>query len=72
MRDLRVGRENAAIVQTVLDLSRAFGLTSIAEGIEEPEIAEILCDMGCNEGQGFLFCKPLPAEEMTAFLRERT
>jgi EAL domain-containing protein (putative c-di-GMP-specific phosphodiesterase class I) len=41
----------------------------VAEGIETPEQAEVLRELGCDIGQGFLFAKPLPAEEMDELAR---
>jgi EAL domain-containing protein (putative c-di-GMP-specific phosphodiesterase class I) len=40
----------------------------VAEGIESPEEAEALRELGCHIGQGFLFAKPLPCEQMDELL----
>jgi EAL domain-containing protein (putative c-di-GMP-specific phosphodiesterase class I) len=40
----------------------------VAEGIETPEQAEVLRELGCDIGQGFLFAKPLPVEEFDSLL----
>jgi EAL domain-containing protein (putative c-di-GMP-specific phosphodiesterase class I) len=42
-------------------LSRQLGLSVIAEGIESRAIADFLLSMGCEEGQGYFFGKPMPA-----------
>jgi diguanylate cyclase (GGDEF)-like protein/PAS domain S-box-containing protein len=52
------------IVAAVVGMGRALKLCVVAEGIETPEQAEALRDLGCDIGQGFLFAKPLPAQEM--------
>jgi diguanylate cyclase (GGDEF)-like protein/PAS domain S-box-containing protein len=57
-----------ALVAAVVGMGRALKLAVVAEGIELPEEAEALRELGCNIGQGFLFAKPLPAEEMDELL----
>jgi diguanylate cyclase len=43
----------------------------VAEGIETPEQAEALRDLGCDIGQGYLYAKPLPADEMDELAQSR-
>jgi diguanylate cyclase (GGDEF)-like protein len=57
-----------AIVRSTIDLARNLGLRVVAEGIETEEVAEHLAALGCETGQGYLFSRPLPAEELTAQL----
>ncbi|MCW3034497.1 MAG: hypothetical protein QOK19_694 [Solirubrobacteraceae bacterium] len=57
-----------AIVRSTIDLARNLGLTVVAEGIESEETLECLAAEGCQMGQGFLFARPLPAEELTPLL----
>ena len=54
--------ESRAIVETILNLARSLHMTVVAEGIETESQRARLLDMGCNEGQGFLFSKPVSAE----------
>ncbi len=54
--DLSEGRK---IVQSILSIGEAFGLTTVAEGIETPEQLEVLARLGCDRAQGFLLGKPL-------------
>jgi predicted signal transduction protein with EAL and GGDEF domain len=61
--ELRHKRDDAAIVRATIGLSKEFGMEVIAEGIEDAETAAILVEMGCNEGQGYHFGKPMPASE---------
>jgi EAL domain-containing protein (putative c-di-GMP-specific phosphodiesterase class I) len=53
-------------------LSKQLGLSVIAEGIETRAGADLLLTMGCEEGQGYFFGKPMPAREFEAewFARE--
>ena len=57
-----------AIVRSTIDLARNLGLTVVAEGIEREETLECLIAEGCRLGQGYLFSRPLPAEELTPML----
>jgi diguanylate cyclase (GGDEF)-like protein/PAS domain S-box-containing protein len=69
MRDVTTQPNAAAVVQSILHLADSLGLGCIAEGVETPEQLEYLQQQLCSEIQGFLFSKPLPAEELPAFLR---
>jgi len=60
--------EDAAILQTIIELAHTLGMKVVAEGVENEGQASLLRAMGCDFGQGFYFSKPLPPEEATAFL----
>ena len=64
VRDLPFDREDAAIVRTVIDTAHALDLTVVAEGIETEPQRAFLSGCGCDEGQGFLFGRPAPAEAL--------
>jgi EAL domain-containing protein (putative c-di-GMP-specific phosphodiesterase class I) len=53
---------DAAIVGSTIGLSRQLGLSVIAEGIENRATADLLVSMGCEEGQGYFFGRPMPAQ----------
>jgi diguanylate cyclase (GGDEF)-like protein len=61
-----------AIVRAVVDISRHFGLTVVAEGVESELTLELLDEIGCDIGQGFLFSRPLPYERLEAWLGAQT
>ncbi|MGA1131452.1 MAG: EAL domain-containing protein [Prochlorotrichaceae cyanobacterium] len=61
-----------AIVQTIVTLSHSLGMKVVAEGIETETQWQILRDLGCEYGQGYLFAKPMTAEAATAILEENS
>jgi diguanylate cyclase (GGDEF)-like protein len=61
-----------AIVRAVVDLARHFGLTVVAEGVESELTLELLEEIGCDIGQGFLFSRPLPHERLEAWFGAQT
>jgi diguanylate cyclase (GGDEF)-like protein/PAS domain S-box-containing protein len=65
------GSEDAtALAHAILNLSRTLRLHTIAEGIERAEQAVQLVAIGCHEGQGYHFARPLPPGAMTALLTD--
>jgi diguanylate cyclase (GGDEF)-like protein/PAS domain S-box-containing protein len=56
------------IVKSIVDLSRSLHLDVVAEGVETAEQLEILLEYGCNHVQGFLFSRPIPADEFVSFV----
>jgi diguanylate cyclase (GGDEF)-like protein/PAS domain S-box-containing protein len=63
---LLVNPDDAAIVNSTVGLAKQLGLSVIAEGIEDRATADFLVSMGCAEGQGYFFGKPMPASEFEA------
>jgi EAL domain-containing protein (putative c-di-GMP-specific phosphodiesterase class I) len=59
------------LVEAIVRLGEAFGLGLVAEGIESEGQRAVLRRMGCTAGQGFLFSRPLPAEDVAALLAAR-
>jgi EAL domain-containing protein (putative c-di-GMP-specific phosphodiesterase class I) len=68
IRDLHKSRDNAAIVAAILAMARELGLRVIAEGVETEEQLEYLRNHRCDQIQGFLYSKPVPAHEFEAIL----
>ncbi len=58
--------QSASIVAAFLELARGLGMTTLAEGIETPEELAFLRERGCMLGQGYLFSRPVPPEEIIA------
>jgi diguanylate cyclase (GGDEF)-like protein len=61
---LGASEESAAwdIVEMIVALSRGMGVSVVAEGVETPEQAKVLRELGCDLGQGYLFGRPMDAE----------
>jgi diguanylate cyclase (GGDEF)-like protein len=70
VRDLGENRADRAIATAIISLGRALGLTVVAEGVETRQQQEILTDELCDQLQGFLFSKPVPAGDIPQILRE--
>jgi diguanylate cyclase (GGDEF)-like protein len=67
-----VGRADAAaIVRAMVDLGGSLGLRTVAEGVESVDQAALLTTMACGEAQGFLWSRPVPAEQVASLLEER-
>ena len=69
VRDLASSRKDAAIVEAIAALSQSLGIGLVGEGVEEPYQAEFLRARHCTELQGYLFSRPLPAEQLAEFLQ---
>jgi diguanylate cyclase (GGDEF)-like protein len=61
-------RDKIAIVRAILSLAQALGKETTAEGIETNELAQTLAALGCTYGQGFVYAKPLEADEAYEYL----
>lgn len=66
----RIPEDNGSctLVTTIIGLARAFNMTTVAEGVELPGQLEFLIEAGCNESQGYLHSRPIPAEELGELL----
>jgi diguanylate cyclase (GGDEF)-like protein len=62
--DIDSDQRGGRIVATLWPLFSALGLVAVAEGVEDPAQAEMLMAMGCPLGQGYLFGRPVPIEQV--------
>jgi diguanylate cyclase (GGDEF)-like protein/PAS domain S-box-containing protein len=69
VRDLVTDSSDLAIVSAIIAIARHLHIEVIAEGIEAYQQVEILRRLGCTVGQGFLFARPMPADEILKLLR---
>ena len=70
VQDLLDDDDDATIVRAIIQLGKSLGMQVIAEGVETAEQEAYIIAQGCHEGQGYLYSKPLPARELTAFLKQ--
>lgn len=68
VKDILTDGNDAAIAGTIIGLCRNLGLEVIAEGVETEEQRDFLARQGCHRFQGYLFCRPLPIEELEALI----
>ena len=72
VRDISTDPEDKAIVSAIIHMARSLGLQTIAEGVETAGQLAFLREQGCDEMQGFHYCKPLPGDAFAVFARSRT
>ena len=70
VRDLGMTPQSSAVVTAIIALARSLGLRVVAEGVENLRQMEVLNRLGCSVMQGFLFSKPLPADELVRWLEQ--
>ena len=66
--EMTINKDKRAIVRTVLSLARALGMKTTAEGIECEETSLILRRLGCSDGQGYYYARPLCEDDAYTFL----
>ncbi|NOR51825.1 MAG: EAL domain-containing protein [Gammaproteobacteria bacterium] len=69
VRDLTIDSEDAAIVKAIISMAESLQLDVVAEGVETVEQLEFLKSNGCGSVQGYLFSKPLPADEFIQYTK---
>jgi len=58
------------LIEATVNVAKSLGMGTVAEGIETQEQAQMVTQLGCEKGQGFLFSKPLLPDEIEAWLRQ--
>jgi diguanylate cyclase (GGDEF)-like protein/PAS domain S-box-containing protein len=69
VRDLLTDPDDAAIVRAIIQMAHSLKLKTIAEGVESEELCNLLSLFRCDEVQGYWLARPLPADELEAFVR---
>jgi len=62
--------ESKKIIHAIINLGQSFDIPIVAEGIEQENDAQVLGEMGCHMGQGFLYSKPIQAEEIPQLIEK--
>jgi diguanylate cyclase (GGDEF)-like protein/PAS domain S-box-containing protein len=70
VKEMTRNASDAEIVRATIDLAHNLGRQVVAEGIEDANTWAMLRDLGCDLGQGYFLSKPLPANELSAWLAE--
>ena len=63
--------DSRVIVKTIVDLAHNLGLKAVAEGIESEAVLDYLAEIGCDEGQGYYISKPMPADDVAPWIKQR-
>ena len=71
VRDLSSEPRSRAAISSVLSLARELNMGVVIEGIETPEQRDILLNLGCETGQGYLLARPMPADNLLQWLMDR-
>jgi EAL domain-containing protein (putative c-di-GMP-specific phosphodiesterase class I) len=61
-----------AVVRNVIRLAHDLGMSTIAEGVETPAVWAKLSELGCDEIQGYVLTRPLPADKLVEWLTDHT
>jgi diguanylate cyclase (GGDEF)-like protein len=70
VQELLENEDDATIVRAIIQLGKSLGMQVIAEGVETAGQEAYVVAQGCHEGQGYFYSKPLPAQELTDYLRQ--
>jgi len=68
VRNLSAGSDDMALCEAMIVMAHTLGIKVIAEGVETQEQCDLLAAAGCDYGQGYLFSKPVPPDELESFL----
>ncbi|HEY4545187.1 MAG TPA: EAL domain-containing response regulator [Pedomonas sp.] len=63
--------DSRAIVKSVIDLAHNLGLTATAEGVETQSVLTLLAELSCDQAQGYLIAKPMPAADLMGWIEQR-
>jgi diguanylate cyclase (GGDEF)-like protein/PAS domain S-box-containing protein len=70
VRDILNDKDDATIVKTIIQMAKSFNLKTIAEGVEDKEVLDVIKEFGCEEVQGYYFAKPMCAEDFEQYQKE--
>ncbi|HUO67059.1 MAG TPA: EAL domain-containing protein, partial [Gammaproteobacteria bacterium] len=70
VRELGRSEERSAIIRAIIDMAKRLQMKTVAEGVESAAQAAVLCELGCDYAQGFLYSKPVNAHHCRVLLTE--
>ena len=70
VRDLGRSEEHSPIIRAIIDMAKRLNMKTVAEGVETPMQAAVLCELGCDYAQGFLYSKPVAAHHCRVLLQQ--
>jgi EAL domain-containing protein (putative c-di-GMP-specific phosphodiesterase class I) len=68
VQNIETDRDSSVVVKSIIDLGHNLDLKVVAEGVETAAAKKMLTAFHCDDGQGYFFCRPIPADAMTNFL----
>jgi EAL domain-containing protein (putative c-di-GMP-specific phosphodiesterase class I) len=68
--DLQASARDRLILKSTIDLAHGLGMKVVAEGVKDAATASLLAGLGCDQIQGYLIGRPMPADQLAAFLRD--
>ncbi len=69
VKEVLVDKDDANIVKTIIQMAKSFNLRSIAEGVENQEVLDLIKEFGCDEVQGYHFAKPMSAKSFEEYYK---
>jgi diguanylate cyclase (GGDEF)-like protein/PAS domain S-box-containing protein len=66
-----IAQRGTALVKAIVNMGASLEMTTVAEGIEDAQQMAALAELGCNVGQGYLFARPVPADEFELVVQSR-
>jgi diguanylate cyclase (GGDEF)-like protein len=70
VRDLGRSEEHSPIIRAIIDMAKRLNMKTVAEGVETPMQAAVLCELECDYAQGFLYSKPVAAHHCRVLLEQ--
>jgi diguanylate cyclase (GGDEF)-like protein/PAS domain S-box-containing protein len=71
VKDMLTDEADAVIVRSTIGLAHSFGLNVVAEGVEDEDTLQALCNLQCEQAQGYHISRPIPAEEFSRWYLQR-
>jgi EAL domain-containing protein (putative c-di-GMP-specific phosphodiesterase class I) len=68
---MTVDARDASIVRSSIELAHSLGIGVVAEGVETGSICDLLREAGCDEAQGYHFARPMPPDQLLAWMCDR-